>query len=149
VAQRPRRRRHVLHRAVLEKSVGIRKTLLAVRDDYYAAKAAGRAVGIGCGLKNSGIGNGVAEWGKARLVVERDGTVSLYNGYTEMGQGLLTVLTQFAVEVTGCPPARSGRRWTPRLRSAADRRPARGPRCSGGGRSRAPRASSGRTSIPA
>jgi xanthine dehydrogenase molybdenum-binding subunit len=29
--------------------------------------------------------------------------VSLYNGYTEMGQGLLTVLTQFAVEVTGLP----------------------------------------------
>jgi xanthine dehydrogenase molybdenum-binding subunit len=88
---------------VLEKSVGIRKTLLAVRDEYYAARAAGRAVGIGCGLKNSGIGNGVQEWGKARLVVEADGTVSLYNGYTEMGQGLLTVLTQFAVEVTGLP----------------------------------------------
>ena len=88
---------------VLEKSVGIRKTLLAVRDEYYAARAAGRAVGIGCGLKNSGIGNGVQEWGKARLVVEGDGTVSLYNGYTEMGQGLLTVLTQFAVEVTGLP----------------------------------------------
>ncbi len=64
---------------------------------------AGRAVGIACGVKNSGIGNGVEEWGKARLVVEADGTVSLYNGYTEMGQGLLTVLVQFAVEVTGLP----------------------------------------------
>jgi xanthine dehydrogenase molybdenum-binding subunit len=31
--------------------------------------------------------------------------VSLYNGYTEMGQGLLTVLVQFAVEVTGLPAA--------------------------------------------
>ena len=29
--------------------------------------------------------------------------MSLYNGYTEMGQGLLTVLIQFAVEVTGLP----------------------------------------------
>jgi xanthine dehydrogenase molybdenum-binding subunit len=47
----------------------------------------------------------VAEWGKCRLVVEQDGTVSLYNGYTEMGQGLLTVLVQFAVEVTGLPAA--------------------------------------------
>jgi xanthine dehydrogenase molybdenum-binding subunit len=88
---------------VLEKSVGIKETLEAVKDDYYAAKASGRAVGIGCGIKNSGIGNGAVEYGKARLVVEGDGTISLYNGYTEMGQGLLTVLVQFAVEVTGLP----------------------------------------------
>jgi len=86
---------------LLEKSVGIRKTLDAVKDVYYEARRAGKAVGIACGLKNSGIGNGVAEWGKCRLVVEADGTVSLYNGYTEMGQGLMTVLVQFAVEVTG------------------------------------------------
>jgi selenium-dependent xanthine dehydrogenase len=90
---------------VLEKSVGIRKTLEAVKSAYYDARRAGKAVGIGCGIKNSGIGNGVQEWGKCRLVVEADGTVSLYNGYTEMGQGLLTVLIQFAVEATGLPPA--------------------------------------------
>jgi len=88
---------------VLEKSVGLRRTLEAVKDAYYGALRAGKAVGIACGLKNSGIGNGVVEWGKCRLVVEKDGTVSLYNGYTEMGQGLLTVLVQFAVEVTGLP----------------------------------------------
>lgn len=86
---------------VLDKSVGIRKTLEAIKPAYYAAKAAGKAVGLACGLKNSGIGNGVAEWGKCRLVVEADGTVSLYNGYTEMGQGLLTILSQFASDVTG------------------------------------------------
>jgi len=88
---------------VLEKSVGIRRTLEAVRPHYEAARAAGRAVGVACGLKNSGIGNGVSEWGKARLVPEGDGTVTIYNGYTEMGQGLFTVLTQFAAEVTGLP----------------------------------------------
>ncbi len=91
---------------VLEKSVGIKKTLLAVKDAYERAKRDGRAVGIACGIKNSGIGNGAAEWGKARLVVEADGTISLYNGYTEMGQGLLTVLVQCAVEVTGIDPDR-------------------------------------------
>ncbi|MCB9684634.1 MAG: selenium-dependent xanthine dehydrogenase [Alphaproteobacteria bacterium] len=90
---------------ILEKSVGVRKTLLAVKDDYYEALGAGRAVGIACGIKNTGIGNGAAEWGKCRLVVEPGGTVGLYNGFTEMGQGLLTVLTQFAVEVTGLPPS--------------------------------------------
>ena len=88
---------------VLEKSVGIKKTLDAVKDIYYDAVRRGKAVGIACGIKNSGIGNGAKEWGKARLVVEEDGTVSLYNGYTEMGQGLLTVLVQFAVEATGLP----------------------------------------------
>lgn len=88
---------------VLEKSVGLRQTLLAVRDAWRDARASGRAVGIGCGLKNTGIGNGAEEWGKARLVVEADETVSLYNGYTEMGQGLLTVLIQCAVEATGLP----------------------------------------------
>jgi xanthine dehydrogenase molybdenum-binding subunit len=90
---------------VLEKSVGIRKTLEAIKPHYDAALRSGRAVGIACGVKNSGIGNGVEEWGKARLVVEADGSVSLYNGYTEMGQGLLTVLVQFAVEATGLPAA--------------------------------------------
>jgi xanthine dehydrogenase molybdenum-binding subunit len=89
---------------ILTKSVGIKKTLLAVKPYYDEALRAKKAVGIGCGIKNSGIGNGAKEWGKCRLVVERGGTISLYNGYTEMGQGLLTVLIQFACEVTGLPP---------------------------------------------
>ncbi len=88
---------------VLEKSVGIRKTLLAVKPHYEAALAAGRAVGIACGVKNSGIGNGVREFGRARLVIEPGGRIGLFNGFTEMGQGLLTVLVQLAVEVTGLP----------------------------------------------
>jgi xanthine dehydrogenase molybdenum-binding subunit len=88
---------------VLEKSVGLEKTLLAVKDDYYAARASGRAVGIACGLKNSGIGNGAIEYGKCRLFVQEDQTVEIYTGFTEMGQGLLTILIQCAVEVTGLP----------------------------------------------
>ncbi|HET7294406.1 MAG TPA: selenium-dependent xanthine dehydrogenase [Vicinamibacteria bacterium] len=90
---------------VLEKSVGILRTLEAVKDAYYGARAAGKAVGIACGLKNSGVGNGVAEWGRCRLVVQGDGTVAIYNGYTDMGQGLFTALVQFAAEVTGLSPA--------------------------------------------
>ena len=91
---------------VLEKSVGIKKTLLAVKPHWDAARAAGKPVGIGCGIKNSGIGNGAKEWGKCRLVVEAGGRVTLYNGYTEMGQGLLTILIQCVSEVTGIPPDR-------------------------------------------
>ncbi len=55
---------------VLEKSVGLKKTLEAVKPDYEEAVGQGKAVGLACGIKNSGIGNGAEEWGKARLVVE-------------------------------------------------------------------------------
>jgi xanthine dehydrogenase molybdenum-binding subunit len=88
---------------VLDKPIDLEKTLLAVKDTYYAARNGGRAVGIACGVKNSGLGNGAIEKGKCRLEVEADGSVSLYTGFTEMGQGLFTVLIQFAVEVTGLP----------------------------------------------
>lgn len=88
---------------VLEKSVGLKKTLVAVRPQYEEAKRRGRAVGIACGVKNSGIGNGVKEFGRARLVVEHDGTISIHFGFSEMGQGLSTILVQFAVEVTKLP----------------------------------------------
>lgn len=88
---------------ILDKSVGIKPTLQAVKKRYDELVATGAAVGISCGIKNTGIGNGAQEWGKCRLVVEDDGSIALYNGYTEMGQGLLTVLIQFAVEVTGLP----------------------------------------------
>lgn len=82
-------------------SVGIKKTLLAVRPAFEAARAEGLAVGIACGIKNSGLGNGAEEWGRARLVVEDDGEVTLFSGYTEMGQGLWTALAQIAAETTG------------------------------------------------
>jgi selenium-dependent xanthine dehydrogenase len=84
----------------LDASVGLKKTLLAVKDFYDENR--GR-VGIACGIKNCGLGNGAKEWGRVRLVVEEDATVTLYNGFTEMGQGLLTVLIQCACEITSLP----------------------------------------------
>ncbi len=88
---------------VLERSVGIKRTLEAVKGAYDEARRAGRAAGIACAIKNSGIGNGVPEHGRARLVVNGDGSVALYNGFTEMGQGLFTALSQIAAEVSGLP----------------------------------------------
>ena len=84
----------------LESSVGLKKTLEAVKDIYNGAKYAG----IACGIKNVGIGNGMPEYGRAMLEVHDDGTVGIYTGYTEMGQGLFTVLLQTACEETGLPP---------------------------------------------
>ena len=84
----------------LEYSVGLKKTLEAVKGAYKDAKYAG----IACGIKNVGIGNGLPEYGKAMLEVHQDGTVGIYTGFTEMGQGLFTVLQQTACEETGLPP---------------------------------------------
>ncbi len=77
--------------------VGLKKTLLAVRDAYRGARYAG----IACAAKNSGIGNGMAEYGKAILRPETDGTVTLFHSWTEMGQGCDTVLSQIACEELG------------------------------------------------
>jgi len=85
----------------LTASVGLKKTLELVKDDYKQAKFAG----IACGIKNCGIGNGVPETGRARLVVAKDGkSVGLYQGYTEMGQGLYTICVQVASTITGLDP---------------------------------------------
>ena len=135
---------------VLEKSVGLRKTLDAVKDAYYDARRAGKAVGIACGLKNSGIGNGVAEWGKCRLVVETDGTRLALQRLHRDGPGPADRAR--AVRGRGdraCRPRSSTRRWTRPSPSAAARRPARGRRSSAGARSRARRGSCGPTSTRA
>ncbi|HKV38782.1 MAG TPA: selenium-dependent xanthine dehydrogenase [Blastocatellia bacterium] len=84
----------------LECSVGLKKTLEAVKERYRGAKYAG----IACGIKNVGIGNGMPEYGRAMLEVHDDGTVGIYTGFTEMGQGLFTLLLQTACEETGLAP---------------------------------------------
>jgi xanthine dehydrogenase molybdenum-binding subunit len=82
---------------VLGPGVGIKACLEAVRDRYRAARLAG----IGCGVKNTGIGNGLVERGRAILRPETDGTLTLFHSWTEMGQGVHTVLQQIACEELG------------------------------------------------
>jgi xanthine dehydrogenase molybdenum-binding subunit len=83
----------------MTKPFGLRKTLEAVKDAYREARYAG----IACGVKNVGIGNGLPESGKASLTVEPNGRITIRSGFTEMGQGLFTVLIQTAVQETGLP----------------------------------------------
>ena len=84
---------------LLGPGVGVKKTLLAVRDAYRSARYAG----IACAAKNIGIGNGMVERGRAVLRVEQDGTLTLFHSWTEMGQGVHTVMPR--------SPARSSA-WT-------------------------------------
>ncbi len=87
---------------VLGQGVGIKACLEAVRDGFHSARYAG----IGCGVKNTGIGNGLVEMGRAILRPETDGTVTLFHSWTEMGQGVHTVLRQIACEELGLPADR-------------------------------------------
>lgn len=87
---------------LMNESCGIRQTLDAVRDAYKGARHAG----IACGIKNTGIGNGMQDIGRVRLFVLPGGALEIRTGYTEMGQGLFTVLRQVVAGETGIPPAR-------------------------------------------
>ena len=89
-------------------SLGARACLDAIRPSYDAALASGRAVGLGVGIKNSGLGNGFKEIIRAvvRFCDDPEETVEVRHCWTEMGQGVHTVALQVAVEELGVWPAR-------------------------------------------
>jgi xanthine dehydrogenase molybdenum-binding subunit len=85
---------------------GARDCLEAVKPAYDAAREAGKAIGLGLAMKNSGLGNGFNEVARAVIRFEEDGTVEVRHCWTEMGQGIHTVAQQIAVEELGIDPAR-------------------------------------------
>ena len=85
--------------------LGARQCLDAVKPAYDAARAAGKPVGVGLGLKNSGLGNGFKELARAVVHKRPDGMVEVRHCWTEMGQGVHTVALQVAVEELGIPSA--------------------------------------------
>ena len=86
--------------------LGAELCLDAVKDDYDAARSAGKAVGVGLGLKNSGLGNGFKEITRAVVRFNGDGSIEVRHGWTEMGQGINTVALQVAVEELGVDPTK-------------------------------------------
>ena len=86
--------------------LGAERCLDEIKPAYDAAVAAGDAVGLGLGLKNSGLGNGFKEVTKAVVRFRTDGVVEVRHGWTEMGQGVHTVALQVAVEELGIDPER-------------------------------------------
>jgi xanthine dehydrogenase molybdenum-binding subunit len=87
-------------------SLGARLCLEAIKPHYEEARAAGKAVGLGLGIKNSGLGNGRKEVSGAVIRFMEDGTVEVRHGWTEMGQGVHTVALQVAAEELGINPER-------------------------------------------
>jgi xanthine dehydrogenase molybdenum-binding subunit len=86
---------------------GAEACLDRARPHIEAALGAGKAVGIGLGLKNSGLGNGLREVCAAVVHFRSaDGKVEVRHGFTEMGQGVHTVAMQTAVTELGLDPAR-------------------------------------------
>ena len=87
---------------IADPSTALKETLLAVKDIYEANP--GRA-GIACAMKNSGVGVGLPDKGRARLVIE-DGVCVIYCAASDIGQGCLTVFCQDVAQATGLPLSR-------------------------------------------
>lgn len=85
---------------IVDESTGLVETLEEVKEEYDAALAAGKPVGIACAMKNAGVGVGIPDWGRVRLIVEEDGKLHIYSGASCIGQGLGTVLVQMVVTNT-------------------------------------------------
>lgn len=86
--------------------LGAEACLDAMKPAYDEALASGKAVGLGLGLKNSGLGNGFREVSKAVVHFREDNIVEVRHGWTEMGQGVHTVALQVAVEELGIEASR-------------------------------------------
>ena len=99
----------------LTESVGILECLDAIQPHYEQAVKEWRAEepspfkrkGIGIGAMWYGIGNtGMRNPSTARVEMEMDGSVTLYTGCADIGQGSTTVLAQIAAEVLGLEPGK-------------------------------------------
>lgn len=99
----------------LEHSAGLAQCLEALRPHWRKAlddvaafnRAEGpkrRGVGVGCmwyGIGNTSMSNP----SRMRVGLAKDGTLTLYNGAVDIGQGSNTIMTQIAADALGLPAA--------------------------------------------
>jgi selenium-dependent xanthine dehydrogenase len=85
---------------LLGPEAGVRETLLAVKKAYTKARYAGLA----CGIKNTGIGNGLVDECTAKIEIRSKDEVIVHYCWTEMGQGVHTVAVQTLCHETGIDP---------------------------------------------
>ena len=87
---------------LLKGGVGVKETLLAVKDQFYKAKYKGLA----CAIKNCGVGNGMPDYSDVIISIEENEKVIIWHGWTEMGQGVNNMAIQAVCEETGIDPAK-------------------------------------------
>ena len=83
------------------RGVGLKKTLLAVKDQFNNARYAGLA----CGIKNTGVGNGMTDESEVTVEIVSENNVTVSHGWSEMGQGIHTMAIQILHQETGIDPA--------------------------------------------
>lgn len=80
-------------------STALKETLEAVKDAYEANYP---NVGLACAMKNAGVGVGLPDTGRAKLIVN-DGVIEIYCGASDIGQGCATIFIQMAAETLNLP----------------------------------------------
>jgi selenium-dependent xanthine dehydrogenase len=85
---------------VLRAGVGVRACLLALKEKFAATPDAGLA----CGIKNTGIGNGMVDDSVVKIEIVSGSKLVIQHGWTEMGQGVHTVAQQVVSQETGLDP---------------------------------------------
>ncbi|WP_273326609.1 selenium-dependent xanthine dehydrogenase [Vallitalea guaymasensis] len=75
------------------------ETLEAVKEDFDKEKH----VGIACAMKNAGLGVGVPDTGRCRLIIKNN-KIYTHTSAACVGQGLATVITQMICQVINISP---------------------------------------------
>ena len=83
-------------------STALKETLEAVKDAYEANYP---NVGLACAMKNAGVGVGLPDTGRAKLIVN-DGVIEIYCGASDIGQGCATIFIQMAAEALNLPKSK-------------------------------------------
>ena len=98
---------------LLEDSVGVGEALARVaekcswfekRKDYgKIVDGKARGIGLACAWHGISTSRGVPDWCNAYVNVAKDGSVTVFTGIVEIGQGTHTGLAQIAAEALGIP----------------------------------------------
>lgn len=84
---------------IADRSTALKETLEAIKDVYDEHYP---NVGLACAMKNSGVGVGLPDTGRARLIVN-NGIIEIYCGASEIGQGCATIFVQMVAETLNLP----------------------------------------------
>jgi CO/xanthine dehydrogenase Mo-binding subunit len=62
-----------------------------------------RGIGVACSFQGSGLGKGLPDYAATTIELNRDGSINLFQGTIEIGQGSYTGIAQVAAEILDLP----------------------------------------------